>query len=84
MDRVNIMKASVLSNKGWVVIPNSIRKRYGLKKGDQVNIIDYGDVISIIPLSADPVKDSAGLLKGGSSLTKDLIEQRKRDKELGK
>ncbi len=78
------MKASVLSNKGWVVIPNSIRKRYGLKRGDQVNIIDYGNVISIIPLSADPVKDSAGLLKGGSSLTKDLIEQRKRDKELGK
>ncbi len=76
------MKASVLSNKGWVVIPNSIRKRYGLKRGDQVNIIDYGDVISIIPLSADPVKDSAGLLKGGSSLTKDLIKQRKRDKEL--
>ena len=78
------MKASILSNKGWVVIPNSIRKRYGLKRGDQVNIIDYGDVISIIPLSTDPVKDSAGLLKGGSSLTKDLIEQRKRDKELGK
>jgi len=78
------MKASVLSNKGWVVIPNSIRKRYGLKRGDQVNIIDYGDVISIIPLSSDPVKESAGLLKGGSSLTKDLIEQRKRDKELGK
>jgi len=78
------MKASKLSEKGWVVIPNSIRKRYGLKKGDQVNIIDYGDIISIIPLSADPIKESAGLLKGGASLTKDLIEQRKRDKELGK
>lgn len=79
-----MMKASKLSEKGWVVIPNSIRKRYGLKKGDQVNIIDYGDIISIIPLSTDPIKESAGLLKGGSSLTKDLIEQRKRDKELGK
>ena len=79
-----MMKASKLSEKGWVVIPNSIRKRYGLKKGDQVNIIDYGDIISIIPLSADPIKESVGLLKGGSSLTKDLTEQRKRDKELGK
>ncbi len=79
-----MMKASKLSEKGWVVIPNSIRKRYGLKKGDQVNIIDYGDIISIIPLSTDPIKESAGLLKGGSSLTKDLIEQRKRDNELGK
>ncbi len=79
-----MMKASKLSEKGWVVIPNSIRKRYGLKKGDQVNIIDYGDIISIIPLSTDPIKESAGLLKGESSLTKDLIEQRKRDNELGK
>ena len=78
------MKASVLSEKGWVVIPNSIRKRYGLKKGDKVNIIDYGDIISIVPLSSDPIKESAGLLKGGSSLTKDLMEQRKKDKELGK
>lgn len=84
MDRADMMKASKLSEKGWVVIPNSIRKRYGLKKGDQVNIIDYGDIISIIPLSTDPIKESAGLLKGGPSLTKDLIEQRKRDKELGK
>jgi AbrB family looped-hinge helix DNA binding protein len=84
MDRADMMKASKLSEKGWVVIPNSIRKRYGLKKGDQVNIIDYGDIISIIPLSTDPIKESAGLLKGGSSLTKDLMEQRKRDNELGK
>ena len=78
------MKASILSEKGWVVIPGSIRKRYGLKKGDQVNIIDYGNIISIVPLSTDPIKESAGLLKGGTSLTEDLIEQRNRDKELGK
>ena len=84
MDRINIMKASILSEKGWVVIPGSIRKRYGLKKGDQVNIIDYGNIISIVPLSTDPIKESAGLLKGGTSLTSELIEQRKRDKELGK
>ena len=79
-----MMKASILSEKGWVVIPGSIRKRYGLKKGDQVNIIDYGNIISIVPLAADPIKESAGLLKGGPSLTRELIEQRKRDKELGK
>ena len=78
------MKASILSEKGWVVIPGSIRKRYGLKKGDQVNIIDYGDIISIVPLSTEPIKGSAGLLKGGPSLTGDLIEQRKRDRELEK
>ncbi len=78
------MKASILSEKGWVVIPGSIRKRYGLKKGDQVNIIDYGDIISIVPLATDSIKESAGLLKGGPSLIEDLIEQRKSDRELGK
>jgi len=77
-----MMKASILSEKGWVVIPGSIRKRYGLKKGDQVNIIDYGNIISIIPLSSDPIRESAGLLKGDSSLTQDLLKQRKKDSEF--
>jgi AbrB family looped-hinge helix DNA binding protein len=84
MDRPDMMKASILSEKGWVVIPGSIRKRYGLKKGDQVNIIDYGNIISIVPLSPDPIKESAGLLKGDSSLTRDLLEQRKKDNEFEK
>jgi AbrB family looped-hinge helix DNA binding protein len=84
MDRADMMRASILSEKGWVVIPGSIRKRYGLKKGDQVNIIDYGNIISIVPLSPDPIKESAGLLKGDSSLTRDLLEQRKKDSEFEK
>ncbi|MFC2159510.1 AbrB/MazE/SpoVT family DNA-binding domain-containing protein [Actinomycetota bacterium] len=79
-----MMKASILSEKGWVVIPGSIRKRYGLKKGDQVNIIDYGNIISIVPLSFDPIKESAGMLKGDSSLIQDLLEQRKKDSEFEK
>ena len=84
MNRADMMKASILSEKGWVVIPGSIRKRYGLKKGDHVNIIDYGNIISIVPLSPDPIKESAGLLKGDSSLTRDLLEQRKKDSEFEK
>ncbi|GAG90357.1 unnamed protein product, partial [marine sediment metagenome] len=47
------MKTSILSKKGWVVIPNDIRKRYRLGKGDKVNIIDYGGIISIVPASKD-------------------------------
>ena len=79
-----MMKSSILSEKGWVVIPGPIRKRYGLKKGDQVNIIDYGNIISLVPLSPDPIKESAGLLKGNSSLTQDLLEQRKKESEFEK
>ncbi len=78
------MRSSVISKKGWVVIPQSIRKRYKLEKGGRVNIIDYGNIISIIPLVDNPVEDSAGLLKEGTSLTDALISERKKDKEYGK
>ena len=74
------MKTSTLSKKGWVVIPNDVRKRYNLKKGDKVNIIDYGGVISIIPVSKNPVKDTAGILKGKTSLTEALLKYRKEEK----
>lgn len=78
------MKTSILSKKGWIVIPGDIRKRYRLEKGDKVNVIDYGGVISIIPVSKDIVEDSAGILKGKTSLTKALITEREKDRKLGK
>ena len=78
------MKTSILSKKGWIVIPGDIRKRYRLKKGDKVNVIDYGGVISIIPVSKDIIEDSAGILKGKTSLTKALIIEREKDRKLGK
>ena len=78
------MNTSTLSEKGWVVIPQELRDRYGLKKGDKVHIIDYGGVISIIPASDTPIEASRGLLKGKTSLVKALTRQRKIDAERGK
>lgn len=78
------MNTSTLSSKGWVVIPRELRQRYGLKKGDNVHIVDYGGVISIIPASEAPIKASKGMLKGKTSLTKALVESRRRDAERGR
>ena len=78
------MNTSTLSEKGWIVIPQELRERYGLKKGDKVHVIDYGGVISIVPASKAPIKESAGMLKGKTSLTKALAESRRRDIERGK
>jgi len=73
------MTTSTLSGKGWVVIPQELRERYGLKKGDKVHIIDYGGVLSIIPVSKDPIKESFGMAKEGTSLTKALLKSRRED-----
>lgn len=76
------MGISILSKKGWVVIPNEIRQKYGLKKGDKVNIVEYGGVISIIPIPRDVIKETEGLFKRSSSLTEALLKEREKDKKF--
>ncbi len=78
------MGTSILSGKGWVVIPQELRERYHIKKGDKVHVIDYGGVISIVPASGEPIKKSQGMLKGKTSLTKELIRSRRQDAEREK
>ena len=68
--------ALTISNKGWVVIPAELRKKYDLTPGTSVVIVDYGGVLAIVPAMKDPVKEGFGLLKGGPSLTKTLLEER--------
>jgi AbrB family looped-hinge helix DNA binding protein len=69
-----------ISNKGWVVIPAEFRKKYNLRAGSKVVIVDYGGVLAIVPAVKDPIKKGYGLLKGGPSLSESL----KVDRELEK
>jgi len=78
------MNTSTLSEKGWVVIPQDLRRRHSLKKSDRVHVIDYGGVISIVPAIETPIKDSQGMLKGKTSLVKELVKSRRQDAERGK
>lgn len=71
------MATATISSKGWVVIPQEVRRRYGLKRGDKVHIIDYGGVLAIVPASEDPIAEGFGMLKGGPSLTQALLEERR-------
>lgn len=78
------MNTSTLSEKGWVVIPQEMRERYGLKKGDRVHVVDYGGVISIVPASEASIKHSVGMLRGKTSMLKELVKSRQQDAERGK
>jgi AbrB family looped-hinge helix DNA binding protein len=78
------MKTTTVSEKGWVVIPNEIREKYNIKKGDKVNIVDYGDIIAIIPASKNVIRDSEGIFKSKKSLTKSLLDNRKEEIEREK
>ncbi len=65
-----------VSNKGWVVIPAELRKKYNLLPGTEVLIVDYGGVLSIIPTLNNPIKQGRGSLKALPSLTQDLLKER--------
>ncbi|MBI2909759.1 MAG: AbrB/MazE/SpoVT family DNA-binding domain-containing protein [Chloroflexi bacterium] len=78
------MNIGTLSAKGWVVIPQKLRERYRLKKGDKVHFVDYGEVVAIVPVSKEPLKEAAGALKGESSLLRVLLQSRKEDADRGK
>lgn len=70
-----------VSSKGWIVIPAELRKKHHLTPGTEVVIVDYGGVLSIIPAVKDPIKAGRGLLKDLSSLTKDLLEERRKERK---
>lgn len=78
------MNTSIVSEKGWVVIPQELRDRYGLRKGDRVHVVDYGGVISIVPASRSPVKSAKGMLKDKTSLVKALVKSRQEEAARGK
>jgi AbrB family looped-hinge helix DNA binding protein len=73
-----------LSQKGWVVIPASLREKYGLKPGANLQVVDYGGVLAIVPAFKDPVKQGAGMLKGEDSLTQVVVKEHERDLKRGK
>jgi AbrB family looped-hinge helix DNA binding protein len=76
-----MMASAKISQKGWVVIPVEYRRRYGLEPGDSVQIVDYGGVLALVPRSGDAIEDARGMLPG-ASLTKALLHERAREKEL--
>jgi AbrB family looped-hinge helix DNA binding protein len=71
----------IVSHKGWVVIPSELRKKYKLKPGSKVRMVDYGGVLAVVPELHDPVEQGYGLLKGQGSLTEALLKEHHRERK---
>jgi AbrB family looped-hinge helix DNA binding protein len=75
------MSVVKVSQKGQIVIPSPLRKKYGIHPQSKVLITEMNGKIVILPTLKDPVKEARGLLKGGRSLTKALLEERRKERE---
>jgi AbrB family looped-hinge helix DNA binding protein len=74
------MPTVLTSAKGQVVIPKKERDRLGIKPGTRVVVTAVDDHIEIRPLPEKPVGHFHGFFKGGPSLTKALLEERRKER----
>jgi len=66
-------------SKGQIVIPAEIRKKYNIKPGSELHIIEYGGILYIIPPVEDPIRAACGSLTPEPSLSESLLKERKGD-----
>lgn len=78
------MPSAILSSKGWIVIPVELRNKYKLRAGDELQIVDYGGILAVVPKLKDPIKSSLGLLKSSKSLCAALLAERSKERKRGK
>lgn len=68
-----------MSSKGQIVIPREIRRKLGLKAGTNFHVRVEGHDVVLFRLPDDPIRALRGSVKGGPSLTKSLLDDRKED-----
>jgi len=73
------MSRAKVSTKGQIVIPAELRRRYGIRPGDEVRVDEGPGGIVVAPLLKDPVKQGRGLLPKRPSLGEALLEERRRE-----
>ena len=76
------MDIVTLSSKGQIVIPSKVRKKYSLKKGDSLVIVEEKDAIRLQPLvnlselwGVDKLKNTETMLKDMRKDWDDELEQ---------
>ncbi len=69
--------------KGQIVIPASLRRKYGIKNGTKIIVTDIGDAIVLKPVTEQYLINLQGSLKGRGGL-KVLVDERRKDREREK
>jgi AbrB family looped-hinge helix DNA binding protein len=76
-----MMTSLKVSARGAIVLPAPLRKKYRLKPGAQVGVVDDDAGIRLVPLSDNPIKALRGSLKTGKPTMALLREGRRADEK---
>jgi AbrB family looped-hinge helix DNA binding protein len=75
------MTETTVTERGQTAIPAEIRRRYNLKPRAKLVWLETRHGLTIIPVSEDPLKALRGLFKGKGLSTKDLLAERRAERE---
>jgi AbrB family looped-hinge helix DNA binding protein len=71
------------TTKGQIVIPASLRRKYGIKVGTKIIVSDTGDEIMLRPVTEQYLRKLQGSLKDTNAM-EILMEERQKDQARGK
>ncbi|HVB97475.1 MAG TPA: AbrB/MazE/SpoVT family DNA-binding domain-containing protein [Chloroflexota bacterium] len=71
---------TTVTQRGQTVIPAEIRRRYQIEEGSQIEWIDTGTGVKVVPVPADPIAALRGIGKG-EGLGERLLTERRIDRE---
>jgi AbrB family looped-hinge helix DNA binding protein len=71
-------KVKILS-KGQLVIPSELRKKYRIKPGTEMQLLEYEGIIFLIPPVDEPLAAACGSLPSKPSLAGQLLKERRKD-----
>lgn len=74
------MDVAYVTTKGQLVIPVRIRRKLGIKPGTKVCFVERGSDILFQPVTKQYMRSMSGMLKSHTSITKELLIERKRNK----
>lgn len=69
-----------VSTKGQIVLPKVIREKFGIKEGDELEVLDFGNEIVIVPVKKGI--ELMGILKFDKPLKEIMKEVRAEEEEL--
>lgn len=77
------MHTAYVTSKGQLVIPSSLRRRYGIKPGTRINFLEENGKIIFQPVTRELIRTYRGRLKlqpGEKPATQDLHQERDADR----
>jgi AbrB family looped-hinge helix DNA binding protein len=75
------MFISNVTEKGAIVIPAPLRKKYNISPSQKIEIVDSEQGLLLIPIPENIVDTLYGFLKNDKKLVKELIKEKQSEKK---